>query len=83
MLAETCTWRSARRILPVGAGGRDEEVLARERELSGFAGKQRRVHAAFAELQSRYERKFFSSLDKEQRKVYRTMAGSLLLFDLK
>ncbi len=69
-------------LLPVGAGGGEEAALARERQRSGFAGKQRIIHAEFARLQSRYDREFFSSLNEQQQKSYRTLAGSLMLFDL-
>ena len=69
-------------LLPIGAGGGEEAALARERQRSGFAGKQRIIHAEFARLQSRYDREFFSSLNEQQQKSYRTLAGSLMLFDL-
>ncbi len=69
-------------LLPIGAGGGEEAVLARERQRSGFAGKQRVIHAEFARLQSRYEREFFGSLNEEQQKTYRRLAGSVMLFDL-
>jgi len=69
-------------LLPVGEGGREEGALARERQRSGFLGKQRVIHAEFARLQSRYDREFFSSLNEEQQKTYRTLAGSVWLFDI-
>ena len=69
-------------LLPTGAEGDEEAALALARRRSGFAGRQRVIHAEFGTLQSRYEREFYGSLDEEQRKTYRTVAGSLVLFDL-
>jgi RNA polymerase sigma-70 factor (ECF subfamily) len=69
-------------LLPIGAGGGEEAALARERQRSGFVGKQRVIHAEFAGLQSRYDREFFGSLNEEQQKTYRTLAGSVMLFDI-
>ena len=43
---------------------------------------RRRSALASARLQSRYEREFFGSLNEEQQKTYRTLAGSVMLFDI-
>jgi hypothetical protein len=69
-------------LLEAGAGGEDEAVLERRREQEDYPTVERRIRAAVARHQARFEREYYRSLPAAAQEEYARIAATLMLFDL-